>query len=309
MNRSCVMMTSLSIPITSVTWVMRREPSRRRAAWMITSIEAQIISRMVREGSEKPPMVIMDSRRASASRGLLACSVPIEPSWPVFIACSRSKASAPRTSPTMIRSGRMRRQLRTRSRMVTWPSPSRFGGRVSSRTTFAGDDPLAVLDEAGQHVEQGGLAGAGPAGDHRVDARAADHFEDLGAFPSDRAIPDQLIEREFVAPELADRQGGPVERQRRHDDVDARAVGQARVADRRGIVNAPADLADDALADVEQLVIVAEANASPLNLSGDLDVDGLGAVHHDVGDVIAREQRLERAVAEHTVADIVEQLL
>jgi hypothetical protein len=44
------MMTSPSIPITSVTWVMRREPSRRRAAWTITSIEPAIISRMVLEG-------------------------------------------------------------------------------------------------------------------------------------------------------------------------------------------------------------------------------------------------------------------
>ena len=69
---SCVMMTSPSRPSTSVTWVMRREPSRRRVAWMMTSIEVTIISRMVREGSEKPPMVIMDSRRLSASRGELA---------------------------------------------------------------------------------------------------------------------------------------------------------------------------------------------------------------------------------------------
>ena len=50
-------------------------------------------------------MVIIDSRRLIASRGLLACSVPIEPSWPVFIACSRSNASGPRTSPTMIPMG------------------------------------------------------------------------------------------------------------------------------------------------------------------------------------------------------------
>jgi hypothetical protein len=41
---------------------------------------------MVRDGSEKPPIVIMDSQRDSASRGLLACNVPIEPSWPVFMA-------------------------------------------------------------------------------------------------------------------------------------------------------------------------------------------------------------------------------
>ena len=44
------MMTSPSMPITSVTWVMRREPSRRRAAWMMTSTEPTIISRMVFDG-------------------------------------------------------------------------------------------------------------------------------------------------------------------------------------------------------------------------------------------------------------------
>ncbi len=86
-----------------------------------------------------------------------------------------------------------------------------------------------------------------------------------------------------------------------------RAVRQARVADRRGFVDAAADLADDALADVEQLLVVAEADAGLLNLALDFDVDRAGAVHHDVGDVVARQQRLERAEAEHVVADVVEQ--
>ena len=42
-------------------------------------------------------------------------------------------------------------------------------------------------------------------------------------------------------------------------------------------------------------------------LPGDFDVDRAGAVDHDVGDVVARQQRLERTVAEHVVADVVEQ--
>ncbi len=63
-------------------------------------------------------MAIIDSIRFRHSRGLLEWIVPIEPSWPVFIACSRSNTSGPRTSPTMMRSGRMRRQFLTRSRMV-----------------------------------------------------------------------------------------------------------------------------------------------------------------------------------------------
>ncbi len=118
----------------------------------------------------------------------------------------------------------------------------------------------------------------------------------------------QLVQRQLVLLEFADGERGPVDRQRRHDGVDAGAVGEARVADRRGFVDAPADLADDALADVEQLLVVAEADAGALDLAGDFDVDGAGAVDHDVGDVVARQQRLQRAVAEHVVADVVEQL-
>jgi hypothetical protein len=95
----------------------------------------------------------------------------------------------------------------------------------------------------------------------RVHAAAADHLEDLGALGRDGAEPDQLLERELVLLELADGERRAVDGERRHDHVDAGAVGQARVADRRGFVDAPADLADDALADVEQLLVVAEADA------------------------------------------------
>src|SRR5436309_13212102 len=34
-----------------------------------------------------------------SSRGALACSVVMEPAWPVFMACSMSNDSAPRHSP------------------------------------------------------------------------------------------------------------------------------------------------------------------------------------------------------------------
>ncbi len=53
-------------------WVMRREPSRRRVAWTITSIEPQIISRRVFDGRVNPPIEIIDSIRDRHSRGLLA---------------------------------------------------------------------------------------------------------------------------------------------------------------------------------------------------------------------------------------------
>ena len=74
-------------------------------------------------------------------------------------------------------------------------------------------------------------------------------------------------------------------------------------------VDAAADLADDALADIQELLIVAEANPGPLNLARDFDIDRARTIDHDVGDVVARQQRLERSVTEHVVADVVEQIL
>ena len=53
-----------------------------------------------------------------------AWTVDSEPSWPLDIALSMSSASAPRTSPTTMRSGRIRSALRTSRRTVTSPRPS-----------------------------------------------------------------------------------------------------------------------------------------------------------------------------------------
>jgi hypothetical protein len=72
-------------------------------------------------------MDTMVPRRFRASRGVLAWRVVRLPSWPVFMAWSMSTASGPRTSPTMIRSGRIRRELMTRERTVTSPFPSTLG--------------------------------------------------------------------------------------------------------------------------------------------------------------------------------------
>ena len=75
------------------------------------------------------------------------------------------------------------------------------------------------------------------------------------------------------------------------------------------LVDAAADLADDALADVQELGIVAKADVGRLHPAIYLDEADPGTVDHDVGDVVARQQRLERAVAENVVADVLEQLL
>ena len=67
--------------------------------------------------------------------------------------------------------------------------------------------------------------------------------------------------------------------------------------------------ADDTLTDVEKLLIVAKPDAGLLNFAAHFDIDRAGAVHHDIGDLIARQQWLERTIAENVVANIVEQIL
>lgn len=86
-----------------------REPSFIRETWTIRLIADAILRRMVMRGILTGPIIIMLSKRATASRGVLACRVDIEPLWPVFIACNISKVSSPRHSPIMILSGRIRR--------------------------------------------------------------------------------------------------------------------------------------------------------------------------------------------------------
>ena len=174
---------------------------------------------------------------------------------------------------------------------------------------LAGDDALVVIDVAREAIQERRLSRAGAPGNQHVAAHPPDDLEDVGARLRDGAELRQLIEGELILLELADREGRPIDRKRRHDHIDARPVRQAGIANRRGFVDAPSDLADDALTHIHQLGIVAETDRSQLNLAGHFDVGLLGTVDHHIGDVVARQQRFERAVAEHVVADIVEHVL
>ena len=107
---------------------------------------------------------------------------------------------------------------------------------------------------------------------------------------------------------LTNGEGRTIDRERGDDDVDAAAVGEARIADGACFVDAPADLRHDALTDVQQLIVVAEPDICVLHLAVNFDVGRLGAVHHDIGDVVAGQQRLERAVAQNVVADVLQQV-
>ena len=108
--------------------------------------------------------------------------VPQPPSWPVLSAASRSATSAPRTSPTTSRSGRIRSACRTRSRTVDLagtldvgrPGLERDDVRMV-RAQLAGvldeDDAARRADEAEQGRQQRGLARAGAAADQEGEPR------------------------------------------------------------------------------------------------------------------------------------------
>ena len=110
-----------------------------------------------------------------------ACTVHIEPSLPWLIALSIGMISSPRTSPTITRSGFMRRLMRTSSAAVT--SADAFDVRVTGferddvgvqlgeaiesefELGFDRDDSLVGGDLGGERAQHRGLAGAGRAGD------------------------------------------------------------------------------------------------------------------------------------------------
>ena len=220
----------------SVIAVTLRVPSDRRVTWMIRFERRRDLlpDRAVRDVQ----VGHRDHRVETIERvaRLLAWTVVRLPSWPVFIACSMSSASSPRTSPTMMRSGRIRSALITRSRWRTAPLPSMFGGRVSSRTTWrcrsmssAASSIVTIRssfgDEAGQHVEQRRLAGARAARDDDIQPAGDRRAQEIEHRLGQRIAVDEILGAQPVGSEPPDRQRRAVERQRRNDRVDARAVG------------------------------------------------------------------------------------
>ena len=215
-------------------------------------------------------MSTMVSRRDSASRGLLACTVVSEPSWPVFMAWSMSSASPPRTSPTTMRSGRMRRALRTRSRMVIAPRPSMFGGpglqadhvvlvQLQFGGVLDGDDALVLGDEGGEHVERVVLPEPGAAGDDDVaaaDARRPRGSRPTGLVSVPKAIRSATVNGSaenlrMVSAARRAASGGMMALTREPSGRRASTMGLA-------LVDAPADPADDLVDDPAQVGLVAE---------------------------------------------------
>ena len=88
---------------------------------------------------------------------------------------------------------------------------------------------------------------------------------------------DQLAAARALGAEAADRDHRAVDRERRDDDVDPRAVGEPRVDHRAELVDAAAERRQDALDRVAQLLLAGEGDPGRLDPPAALDVDAARA--------------------------------
>src|ERR1035438_1903779 len=105
--------------------------------------------------------------------------VVTDPSWPVFMACSMSSASPPRTSPITMRSGRMRDRKSTRL------NSSHFPTRLSSDLVGVNGGHRSIVASLHglQHVQclpTAYLANHDAIGPH---ARSEEHTSELQSLP------------------------------------------------------------------------------------------------------------------------------
>ncbi len=170
------------------------------------------------------------------------------------------------------------------------------------------DDALLLGDERGEHVEGRGLAGARSAGEEDVEPGHDAGLEEIEHLRGRGAEADEVVDSE-AGGELSDRDDGSDQRERLDDGVDARAVGQAGVDARAGLVDVPAQRRDDAVDDVEDVLVVAESGGRLLDASGALDIDAVRAIDHDLGDGVVGEERLDGAEAGDLVDDALDQAL
>ncbi len=97
------------------------------------------------------------------------------------------------------------------------------------RGILDGDHALRVRDERGEDVQCRGLPRAGATGNQDVEVGLDAGFEEPGRFRRERAEVDQVLHRVGIARELSNGERRAVDRQRRNDRVDPRAVRKAAV--------------------------------------------------------------------------------
>ncbi len=181
-NSGSVSMMSFSTrPGTATISLTRRTPWASMPRCTTRSVEAATVGTTNRDEMFSPASSGSVHSLTSASRALLAWIVA-RPGSPALRASSRSRHSADRTSPTIIRVGRIRSASRTRSRkrdlaralQALLPGLHRHPvgvGEAQLEDLLGTDHPVTTGDRRGEAVQERGLPCLGAAGDHDVQPR------------------------------------------------------------------------------------------------------------------------------------------
>ena len=165
------------------------------------------------------------------------------------------------------------------------------------------DHAFLGADVGRQRVEQRRLTGPGATRDQDAAPAANRLRQEVAKLGGERPGGDQLIWAGASGGEAADRERRAVDRQRRDDDVDARAVGEPRVDHRAELVDPTAERREDPLDGVAKGTVGLEPDLGRLDPPTPLDVDLVGPVHHHLSDGGVGEHLLERAEADRVPQD------
>ena len=96
----------------------------------------------------------------------------------------------------------------------------------------------------------------------------------------------------------------PIERERRNDGIDARAVGQTGIDHGRGFVHPAAHPRHDTVNDLQQMTIVAERSIDSLQNPALLNKNMILVIHQDVGDLRIPQQGFQRTQAKNFIEQV-----
>ncbi len=226
-----------------------------------------------------------------------------------------SSASAPRTSPTMMRSGRMRSALISRSRARIRPRPSMLTGRVSMRTTCSWSRLSSAVSSIVTMRSVSGIASASTPSSVDLPAPVPPEMrmflrartaKTRNSRISGESVPmvEQIVTPQPPATEAADGDRRTVDRHRRKRGVDTAAVRQAEVGHRRGGVDPAAHARRDALDHANDVVGVTEADVGAFEAAEPLHVHLIWRVHENVADGRIGEERGQRTHADRLVGQL-----
>ena len=134
-----------------------------------------------------------------------------DPEWPVFRESRRVRASTPRTSPRMIRSGLEAQRIFSSSsnemaalNVSVWhPTDDVRLEDSSSAVSSISDDAFVVGNGTGKDVQQSGFSAAGSAADQDVLPARISSARKAAIVAEMRGPIDQVIDGEMAAVELA----------------------------------------------------------------------------------------------------------